>query len=75
MIPLYNKTETFFQDEVEIDKSKHGYNRPVHVSDRGFRAKSETEFFNTIKAIGMKEIVDLQDFNQVEGFLVNIFYL
>lgn len=68
MLPLLNKLETFHQDEPEIDKSKHGYDGPIHVSDGGFRGKSEKQFMDTVKKLGYKEIVDLQDLDSVGGF-------
>ncbi|RFU31691.1 hypothetical protein B7463_g4649, partial [Scytalidium lignicola] len=71
ILPLCKQLETFHQDEPGIDRSRHGYNGPIHVSDGGFRArKTETLFCDTIKEMGMKEIVDLEDLNQVDGFSV-----
>jgi choline dehydrogenase-like flavoprotein len=40
MIPLCNKLETSHQDEEGIDRSKHGYDGPIHVSDGWFTARS-----------------------------------
>lgn len=71
MLPLCNKVETFHQQEKDIDPSKHGYKGPIHVSDGGFRGKSEKQFIRTIKSMGFREIVDLQDFEQVGGFTVS----
>ena len=68
MLPLLNKLETFHQDEPEIDKAKHGYDGPIHVSDGGFRSKSEKVFMKTVKDMGYKEIVDLQDLDSIGGF-------
>lgn len=68
MLPLCNKLETFHQDEPGIDKSKHGYEGPIHVSDGGYRGKSEIQFMDTVKKMGRKEIVDLQDLDSIEGF-------
>ncbi len=70
LLPLAKKLETFHQDEEGIDKSKHGYDGPIHVSSGGFRGKSEMEFIQTVKKMGYKEIVDLQDLDQVGGFSV-----
>lgn len=70
LLPLAKKLETFHQDEEGIDKSKHGYDGPIHVSDGGFRGKSEKEFMETVKKMGYKEVVDLQDLDQVGGFSV-----
>lgn len=71
LLPLAKKLETFHQDEEGIDKSKHGYDGPIHVSNGGFRGKSEMEFMETVKKMGYKEIVDLQDLDQVGGFSVS----
>lgn len=68
MLPLLKKLETFHQDEPGIDKEKHGYDGPIHVSDGGFRGTSEKQFMETVKKLGYKEIVDLQDLDQVGGF-------
>lgn len=69
MLPLLNKLETFHQDEPGIDKAKHGYSGPINVSDGGFRAaKSEGQFMDTVKKMGYKEIVDLQDLDSIGGF-------
>lgn len=71
LLPLCNKLETFYQDEEGIDPSKHGYDGPIHVGDGGFRGKrGETEFIKTVKEMGYKEIVDLQDLSQNDGFSV-----
>jgi alcohol oxidase len=72
MLPVCNKAETFHQDEPGIDKDKHGYNGPIHVSDGGYRSKSEGQFMDTVKKMGINEVVDLQDFDQVGGFSVSI---
>jgi alcohol oxidase len=68
--PLSNKLERFHQDEDGINKDKHGYDGPIQVSDGGYRGKSESQFLDTVKKIGYKEVVDLQDFDQVGGFSV-----
>jgi alcohol oxidase len=70
MLPLCNKLETFHQDEEGIDTSKHGYSGPIHISDGGYRGKSEHQFMDTVKQMGRKEIVDLQDLDQCGGFSV-----
>lgn len=71
MIPMCKKLETFHQDEPGIDKTKHGYNGPIHVSSGGYRGKSENQFMDTIKSMGMKEVLDLQDFEAADGFSVS----
>jgi alcohol oxidase len=68
MHPLCNKLETFHQDEPGINKEKHGHDGPIHVSDGGFRGKSEMQFMDTVKKRGYKEVVDLQDLDSVGGF-------
>ncbi|KIV94097.1 hypothetical protein PV10_05252 [Exophiala mesophila] len=68
MRPVFNKLETFHQDEQGIDKNKHGYEGPIHISSGGFRSKSSDVFINTVKQMGFDEIVDLQDLDQVGGF-------
>jgi len=55
LLPLAQKLETFHQYE-GIDKSKHDYDGPIHVSSGGFRGKSEMQFMQTVK-MGYKEIV------------------
>jgi choline dehydrogenase-like flavoprotein len=70
MIPLCNKLEKYCDDEPGIDKSKHGFDGPVHVSDGGFRAETANSFMATVKSMGMKEIADIQDFSQIGGFSV-----
>jgi choline dehydrogenase-like flavoprotein len=71
LLPLAKKLETFHQDDEGIDKSKHGYDGPIHISDGGFRGKSEELFMETVKKMGYKEIVDLQDMDQIGGFSVS----
>jgi alcohol oxidase len=68
MMPLCKKLETFHQDEPGINKDAHGYDGPIHVSDGGFRSKSEKQFMETVKKMGYKEEVDLQNLDTVDGF-------
>jgi alcohol oxidase len=68
MMPLCKKLETFHQDEAGINKDAHGYDGPIHVSDGGFRSKSEHEFMRVVKEMGYQEIVDLQNLDTVDGF-------
>lgn len=70
MRPIFNKLETFHQDEQGIDKNKHGYDGPIHISSGGFRSRSSDAFIDTVKQMGFDEIVDLQDLDQVGGFSV-----
>jgi alcohol oxidase len=68
---MSNKVETFHQDEFGINKEIHGHKGPIQVSDGGYRGNSEIQFIDTIENMGLKEIVDLQDFDQVDGFSVS----
>ncbi|KAH8593245.1 putative alcohol oxidase [Bisporella sp. PMI_857] len=68
MLPLCNKLETYHPRGEGIDMSKHGTEGPVHVSDGGYRGKSENEFMRVVKELGHKEIVDLQDLDANGGF-------
>jgi alcohol oxidase len=72
MLPLANKLETYHPKGPEIDQSKHGHNGPIHISDGGYRGKSEDQFMETIEAMGHKKIVDLQDFEANGGFSVSL---
>lgn len=67
MLPLCNKLETF-HPKANPDPSKHGYDGPVHISDGGYRGKSEDQFAETVKSMGYKMIEDLQDLESVGGF-------
>ncbi|KAH8656945.1 putative alcohol oxidase [Tricladium varicosporioides] len=68
MLPLCNKLETYHPEGDGLDQSKHGHNGPIHISDGGYRGKSENEFMETVKSMGYKEIQDLQDLDAVGGF-------
>jgi hypothetical protein len=72
IIPLCNNIETFCYENAVIDRSKHGYDGPVHVSDGGFTCETANVFMETVKSMGMEEVADLQDFSQVGGFSVRI---
>lgn len=69
MLPLLNKLETYHPDAP--DKSKHGYDGPVNISDGGYRGKSEEQFLQTCKDMGYKAIDDLQDLESCGGFGVS----
>ena len=45
---------------------------PIHISDGGYRGKSENEFLDTVKKMGYNDITDLQDFKQNWGFSVSL---
>ncbi|KAM3077347.1 hypothetical protein ACMFMG_006697 [Clarireedia jacksonii] len=68
MRELCKKLETFHPSGEEFDRERHGYEGPVHISDGGYRGKSEKQFLETVKGMGMKEIADLQDGESCGGF-------
>jgi choline dehydrogenase-like flavoprotein len=49
MIPLCNKLETYHPKGEETDQSKHGHDGPIHISDGGYRGKSEDVFATTVE--------------------------
>jgi alcohol oxidase len=49
MIPLCNKLETYHPKGGATDQSKHGHDGPIHISDGGFRGKSEDLFAATVE--------------------------
>lgn len=71
MLEMCKKLETFHASGPEIDVQKHGYEGPVHVSDGGYKGKSENAFMDTVKSMGYKEIVDLQDGEACGGWSVS----
>jgi alcohol oxidase len=71
MLRICNKLETYHPKGEETDQSKHGHDGPIHISDGGYRGKSENEFMETVKGMGMGVIEDLQDFDAVGGFSVS----
>ncbi len=71
MLRICNKFETYHPSGDGIDQSKHGHDGPIHVSDGGYRGKSENQFLDTIKKMGYKELADQQDFDTIGGFSVN----
>jgi alcohol oxidase len=74
MLPLCNKLETYHPKNPSIDKSKHGYDGPIHISDGGYRGTSENQVIDTVKSMGYDTIVDLQDLDAVGGFSVSFSY-
>jgi len=75
MLPICNKLETYHVKGDTIDQSKHGHDGPIHISDGGFRGKSENEFAKTVEGMGYKMIEDLQDFDAVGGFSVSFTFV
>ncbi|EEH44360.1 uncharacterized protein PADG_00649 [Paracoccidioides brasiliensis Pb18] len=63
MLPFLKKTERFQDDDLEVDKSLHGYNGPLSVSAGGtfVQAPFQKAFFNACEQIGIKKVADLQD--------------
>ncbi|RFU33612.1 hypothetical protein B7463_g2751, partial [Scytalidium lignicola] len=68
MLEMCKKLETYHPKGDGIDPSKHGYNGPIHISDGGYRGKSEKEFMSTVNGMGFKKITDLQDLEATGGF-------
>ncbi|TGO26448.1 hypothetical protein BPAE_0059g00180 [Botrytis paeoniae] len=68
MLEMCKKLETFHPTGQGFDKEKHGYEGPVNVSDGGYQGKSVNIFMETIKGMGYREIVDLQDGEECGGF-------
>lgn len=63
-----NKLETYHPKGDETDQSKHGHDGPIHISDGGYRGKSENQFADTVKKMGYNMIEDLQDLEANGGF-------
>jgi len=72
MIPLAKKLETFHPKVEGMDQSVHGHDGPINVSDGGYRGTSENSFMETVKQMGYKSFVDLQDFDSNDGFSVSV---
>jgi alcohol oxidase len=72
MIPLCKKLETYHPEGEDIDQNDHGHDGPIHISDGGFRSKSENQFMETVEKMGYKTIVDLQDFVANDAFSVSL---
>ncbi|ESZ94384.1 putative alcohol oxidase [Sclerotinia borealis F-4128] len=68
MMEMCRKLETYHPVGEGRDANKHGYEGPVHVSDGGYRGKSEELFMETVRAMGYRDIVDLQDGEACGGF-------
>jgi len=68
MLPLCKKLETYHPNDSSIDQGKHGHDGPIHISDGGYRGKSEDQFMETVKSMGYNTTVDLQDFEANDAF-------
>ncbi|KAG9243158.1 putative alcohol oxidase [Calycina marina] len=68
LLPLAKKLETYHPTGDAINQDLHGHDGPIHISDGGYRGKSETQFMETINDMGYNKIVDLQDLEANNGF-------
>ncbi|KAF7561105.1 hypothetical protein G7046_g3025 [Stylonectria norvegica] len=65
LIPFMKKLETYHG---KGDKSVHGYDGPVHVSDGGFRSNTlQNEFIKATAHVGWPEVTDLQSLDANNG--------
>ncbi|KAF3017844.1 hypothetical protein E8E14_011937 [Neopestalotiopsis sp. 37M] len=65
-LPFMNKLETYLGPG---DKSAHGHDGPITVSNSTFRAtKTEDDFLQAAKQVGWPEIEDLQDLDAINGY-------
>lgn len=71
MLPLCKKLETYHPIGPNIDQSKHGHDGPIHISDGGYRGKSENQFIKTVKKMGYSTVTDLQDLEANNSFSVS----
>lgn len=71
MLHYCNKLETYHPKGTSIDQSKHGHDGPIHISDGGYRGKSENDFCATVEKMGYNVIEDLQDLDANGGFSVS----
>ncbi len=71
MLRICNKLETYHPKGETIDQAKHGHDGPIHISDGGYRGKSEDEFCATVQKMGYKVVEDLQDFDECGAFSVS----
>lgn len=62
------KLETYHCLKDGVDKSKHGYGGPIHIT-KGFRAQaSEDEWMKTLDGMGEQEFPDMQDLKTCGGW-------
>ena len=71
MLPLCKKLETYHPKGEGHNVDAHGHDGPIHISDGGYRGKSENQSMKTIEDMGYKNIVDLQDLEANGGFSVS----
>ncbi|QSZ33838.1 hypothetical protein DSL72_005411 [Monilinia vaccinii-corymbosi] len=68
MWEVHRKLETYHPVGAGRDPKRHGYEGLVNVGDGPYRGKSEDVFLETVKGMGYREIVDLQDGTACGGF-------
>lgn len=71
MIPLAKKLETFHPKGQGHDMAVHGTDGPINISDGGYRGKSENQFLETIKDMGYQDFVEINNFEDNDGFAVS----
>ncbi|RSM19138.1 hypothetical protein CDV31_002059 [Fusarium ambrosium] len=68
MLPVLNRLETYHCDAEGVDRTKHGYDGPVHIT-KGYRHQAtEDEWLKVAKMMGDREFVDLQDLKACGGW-------
>ncbi|KAF3913551.1 hypothetical protein ABW20_dc0104379 [Dactylellina cionopaga] len=68
LLPLLRKTETYHNDDPQINKSVHGYEGDFHVSKGGFEAVGlRDDWFRSAAEIGFKEVPDANDLKEANG--------
>ncbi|KAK2616262.1 hypothetical protein QQS21_000897 [Conoideocrella luteorostrata] len=69
LMSLSKKLETFHFDGPDYDKSLHGYDGPISVSNGTYGPIGpQDDVIAGAVAVGEKEVVDLQDFKTASGF-------
>ncbi|KAL6883169.1 alcohol oxidase [Trichoderma longibrachiatum] len=69
MLHFAKKLETYHLDDPAVDQSVHGHDGPIHVSFGAYSAKdAQDDILAGAAAVGIPEIIDLQDFKAVHGF-------
>ncbi|KAJ9612580.1 hypothetical protein H2200_004177 [Cladophialophora chaetospira] len=68
MLPLLNKMETYHCLRPGVDKSKHGYHGPIHITKRFRELEAENEWMRVAKSMGESEFADLQDLQSCGGW-------
>ncbi|KYK60260.1 alcohol dehydrogenase [Drechmeria coniospora] len=69
LLPFAKKLETYHLDDPAVDKALHGYDGPVNVSLGTYSQRGpQDDILAAAEALGIEEIVDLQDFKAANGF-------